>query len=475
MLINTSVIETSGDKEQNMPLHLVEGKDFFTSEIQEYVKNGKADFAIHSMKDVSSVDFFKESRYAIIDRDLLYDVAIFNEEVLQKIKNGEKIIIGTSSPRRSNMATSFLQKALPILNEQVAVVEAQSIRGNVDSRLQKLHNGNFDGIIIAVAGINRLLQYGPSLEKVNALLKNKKVMVLPLFECPPAAGQGAIVAETTTDNKEAIEILNTLNNAALTKAINQERIYARQYGYGCSQQFGVFHVDNTNTPFTYASGKNTDATTFTEWFFNTSLKLTGKQLFSAADYMKDFFTYNFLEDEIDEKAKTIFISSHKAVHSEKIKNAIQQKRVWVAGTKTWYSLAKKGIWVEGCADGLGFNFLQPVFKSPFINIALSDMLIITNTSSKKHWIKDGVTAIGTYDLVEKLPMELKNKLAEADVIFWTSFQQYEMCRQFIKQTVQHVCPSGKTAKLLKDEGLEPFIFPTIKSFNYWRVKNENMG
>ena len=113
--IEITIIETSGDKEQSMPLHLVEGKDFFTKEIQDYLKNNRADFALHSMKDVSSVDFFNEGQYAIIDREVLNDVAVFNDNVLDKIRNGEKIIIGTSSPRRSNMAAGFLQKALPTL------------------------------------------------------------------------------------------------------------------------------------------------------------------------------------------------------------------------------------------------------------------------------------------------------------------------------------------------------------------------
>jgi hydroxymethylbilane synthase len=149
VIINTTIIETAGDKEQTTPLHLVEGKDFFTKEIQDYLNSGQADFAVHSMKDVSSTDFFAAGNYAIIDRELLHDVAIFNENITDKIKRGEKIIIGTSSPRRSNMATGFLQKALPKFNDAAITVAAEPIRGNVDTRLQKLDNGAYDGIILA--------------------------------------------------------------------------------------------------------------------------------------------------------------------------------------------------------------------------------------------------------------------------------------------------------------------------------------
>ena len=472
--IEVTIIETSGDIEQSMPLHLAEGKDFFTKEIQDSLKNNQADFAVHSMKDVSSMDFFNEGYHVIIDRDIMNDVAVFNSSVLDKIRNGEKIIIGTSSPRRSNMATGFLQKALPKLTEQPIEVEAIPIRGNVDTRLQKLSNGSYDGIILAAAGLNRLLQYEEAKEKVSELLNDKKLMVLPLFECPPAAGQGAIVAETTDNNTDAITILKAVKNVQLTNAVTEERVYAKQYGYGCSQQFGVFHVDAPNISFTYASGKDGDDKAFTEWNFDTSLNLTGKKLFSSTDFMKDFFTYNYLNDVvIDEGAELYFIASHKAIHSKAIAQKIEHKKVWAAGTRTWYELAKKGIWAEGCADGLGFGFIEPLLQSPLINISNNKVQIITNNKSKIHWIEDGINAIGTYELVPDLSEEIKNIIADADVIFWTSFQQYQLCKSIIKNNVQHVCPAGKTAKLLIAEGLRPIIFPSVKAFNDWRIKNEN--
>jgi hydroxymethylbilane synthase len=475
VIINITLIDTAGDKEQNAPLHLVEGTNFFTKEIQDYLHSNQADFAIHSMKDVSSEGFFNAGHYAIIDRDLLHDVAIFNENIIDKINQGEKIIIGTSSPRRCNMATDFLKKALPQLNDAAIVIEARAIRGNVDTRMQKLHSGSYDGIILAAAGLNRLLQYQPAKKKIAALLQNKKLMLLPLFECPPAAGQGAIVAETTNDNTSAIEILNTINNKQLTSAIKAERLYAKQYGYGCSQQFGVFHLDTPAVSFTYASGKDGGTKDFTEWGFHTSLNLHDKQLFSSTDYMKDFFTCNFLDNaEIDDVAEVFFIGSHKAIHSNKLKQKIQQKRVWAAGTRTWYQLAKKGIWVEGCADGMGFDFLKPIFKSPLIKIALDDIQIITNNLSKTHWIADGIKAIGTYGLTDNLPDAVKTNIACADIIFWTSFQQYELCKPFIKNTAQHVCPAGKTATLLKAKGVHPIIFPVIKAFIDWRAKNSKV-
>ena len=469
--LEIKIVETSGDREQSVPLHLAEGKDFFTKEIQDTLNRKEADFAVHSMKDVSSLDFFNAVHYAVIDRELLQDVAVFNAEVLTKLENGETITIGTSSPRRSNMATAFLQKALPQPANRPVNIAAASIRGNVDTRLRKLNNKEYDGIILAAAGLNRLLRYQPAKEAVSALLQHKKLMLLPLFECPPAAGQGAIVAETTKENEDAVTVLKAINNISLTNAIQREREYAQRYGYGCSQQFGVFHLNTASTSFTYASGKSDTAGTFTEWDFETILETAGKKVFSSTDHMRSFFSYRFFDEAVvDEAAAAFFISSYKVVHSEKIKKQVQQKRVWASGTKTWYHLATKGVWVEGCADGLGFNFLCDVFRSALINIDTTGIQILTNSSSKVHWQKDGINAAATYELTGNLTEELKSEIAAADIIFWTSFQQYELCKSFLKEDVQHVCPSGKTGLLLKEAGVNPVIFPTIKSFTDWRKK-----
>lgn len=471
--LDIKIVETAGDREQSKPLHLVEGKDFFTKEIQQTLNRNETDFAIHSMKDVSSLDFFNEGHYAVFDRELLQDVAIFNPSVITKLQNEQNVIIGTSSPRRSAMTTAFLEKALPQFNSKPAAVEAVSIRGNVDTRLQKLQDGQYDAIILAAAGLNRLMQHEPAKQKVNELLKDKKTMLLPLFECPPAAGQGAVVAETQKDNADAITILKAIANMQLTEAIKKERVYAGRYGYGCSQPFGVFHLDTAAVSFTYTSGSSNNAGNFTEWDFNAALSLKDKTLFSSADYMKSFFEYNFVNDVIvDENAAAVFISSYKVLHNYALKKQIENKKVWASGTKTWYDLAKKGIWVEGCADGLGFNFLLPIFKSPLINLDTNAIQILTNKSSAQHWNDDGFKVAYTYELKGNLSLEMKDKIAKADVIFWTSYQQYELCKSFLKKSVQHVCPSGKTAMLLQAQGLKPVIFPTIKSFIAWKKKLE---
>jgi hydroxymethylbilane synthase len=177
--MNVEVIARSskGDALQNIPLHTVEGSDFFTQDIFDALTIGEADIAVHSLKDMSSEHFFGANKFAVVDRDDTRDVVIFNSDIEEKIKRGEPIIIGTCSPRREDMATVFLKKALPQLSTEIKI-ETKDIRGNVETRLRKLSSGDYDATILATAGLNRLLQSQEDAEQIKELLANKKLMLL---------------------------------------------------------------------------------------------------------------------------------------------------------------------------------------------------------------------------------------------------------------------------------------------------------
>jgi hydroxymethylbilane synthase len=313
-----------------------------------------------------------------------------------------------------------------------------------------------------------LLQYAPAKQTVNDLLRNKKLMYLPLFDCPPATGQGAIVVETVANNDDAIYILNKIKDTVNHTAIQQERILAAKYGYGCSQQFGAFHIDLPTVSFTYAAGNDIHATPFTEWDCATMQKPFVGKIFATSNYMKDFFTYQFNDDiNIPIESNTVFIASHKAIHSHKLVQQLANKNVWAAGTKSWLVLAKQGVWVQGSADGLGIDFIEQTFNGLVLQINPSKVLIITNAISAINWQQQNRLAIGTYTLQPILSTALQNEIAAADNIFWTSFQQYQLCKPFLKPTLIHYCLPGRTATLLQQQGIEPIIFPSIKACNLW--------
>ena len=290
--MNVQVIARSsrGDILQDVPLHTVEGSDFFTQDIFDALANDEADIAVHSLKDMSSEHFFGRNRFAVVDRDDTRDVVIFKKKVELKIKNGESVIIGTCSPRREEMAIGFLQKALPQWSKEFKVV-TKSIRGNVDTRLKKLNTGEYDGIILATAGLNRLLGSEKDAPAIKELLHDKKLMLLPLIECVPAPCQGAIVAEANPVNQKAVEILNRINDSKLMEACVKEKKTAMQYGVGCLQKFGVTSIGYADMEILYAAGKDSKGAIFTRWTGLPDLEVGKKNFFSTTDFMGSFFQY----------------------------------------------------------------------------------------------------------------------------------------------------------------------------------------
>jgi hypothetical protein len=401
-----------------------------------------------------------------VDRNDARDVAIFHEGAEEKIGKGETLIIGTCSPRREEMAIGFLHKALPQLNS--FSIETKSIRGNVDTRLRKLNAGEYDGIILATAGLNRLLESKEDAEEIRVLLLNKKLMLLPLIECVPAPCQGAIVAEAYYNNKRAVEILNKINNPALYADCLAEKKEAIKYGAGCIQKFGVTTIHTKHGGLIYAAGKDSNEKGFVNWFPLPQLKFDEEKLFSSADYMKDFFNYEWRNSLPEIEQPVVFIANYKAIRSAKEKEILKHKTIIAAGTRTWLELAKQGFWVTAPADGLGFEFLLPSLQMPLLKIKGGDICIITHEEAAERWKQKGYAAMSNYKLAATHNSELINKLAAADFIFWSSYAQYEYYNRYIKPAAVHLCAGGETAALLKENGIEPVIFPTIKAFEQWR-------
>ena len=349
--INVQVIARSsrGDALQDVPLHTVEGSDFFTQDIFDALANNEADIAVHSLKDMSSEHFFGANKFAVVDRDDARDVVILSQNARVKSEKGENMVIGTCSPRREEMAIGFLQKALPRLNKNFRI-ETKSIRGNVDTRLRKLDSGEYDGIILATAGLNRLLTTRRRLKTptamttcINKLLKDKKLMLLPLIECVPAPCQGAIVAEAHPSNQKAMEVLAAINDGKLTDACIQEKHIAKQYGVGCLQRFGVTTIRYGNKEVIYAAGRDNEGTVFTTWTGLPAINMTDKNLFSATDLMGSFFHYDYNSERSNIQEQVVYVANYKAVEQKEVIEQLKGKRVWAAGTKTWFELAKKGI------------------------------------------------------------------------------------------------------------------------------------
>ncbi len=467
--VNVRIItrESRGDALQNIPLHTVEGNDFFTRDIFDALINGEADIAVHSLKDMSTEHFFGSNKFAVVDRNDTRDVAILSPRVKDKIEKGEAVVIGTCSPRREQMAVEFLRKALPQLNKNFQVT-TKDIRGNVDTRLRKLDNGEYDGIILATAGLNRLLSNNDDAALIRPLLHGKVLMLLPLIECVPAPCQGAIVIESLPENNKALAVINKINDVSLMKACAEEKWTARQYGVGCLQKFGVTTIKYGSREVLYAAGKDSEGTIFTKWTGLPEVDVADKNFFSTTDFMGDFFQYEYNTNELKINEPIVYVANYKAAEQKQVIDQLRNKRLWAAGTKTWFELAKKGLWVEGCADAFGLEFLQKPWQMPLLDISITDVAVLTSNEAADIWRAKNWNAYGTYSTAEKHLDSIKDKIRAADTVFWTSFRQYQQYRNDVKKDVQHLCSYGETAEQFRAAGIDPIIFPNLKAFQQWR-------
>ncbi len=465
--VEVAALETRGDQLRDIPLQTVEGTDFFTSDIFEALEAGRADIAVHSLKDMSATHFFGPHRFAVTERDDTRDIALFRPGVREKINSGQTLVVGTCSPRREDMAMDFLRRAIPGAKEQVSIT-VKPIRGNVETRLRKLDEGQYDGTILATAGLNRLLQSPEDAPLVHALLRDKKRMLLPLVECVPAPCQGAIVAEALPGNEWALEVLGAINDHDLLQACIAEKRLAQAYGTGCDQRFGVSHLRAGSRSFLFAQGRDGRNRQLRYWQGLPAHTREVRKLFSTTDHMADFFQYEYLPTAGELTTEVVFIANHKSMAGPHPIPIREGQRVWAAGTRTWLELARKGIWVEGCADALGLESLETVFRMPVIDINPAAVTVVTHEEASRAWKAKGWKTMATHRLLRREEQSMAALMQSSDYIFWTSFGQYEQYKDRLKPDVVHACPYGETAERLRSRGIDPVIFPTIQSFQSWR-------
>jgi hydroxymethylbilane synthase len=218
------IIKTIGDKEYGKPLFTIDCKGIFEKEIDQEVVNGDIDFAVHSLKDVPIVEQQTGTVLAAIPkRDSQHDVLISKDKIsLSALPAGS--VVGTGSLRRM-AEIKFIRPDLDV----------QPIRGNVDTRLNKVRKGEFAGAVIAEAGLERMK------------LEKEITERLPLDQFPSAAGQGAIAVVAKEGNKYVISLLQKVEDKATRAEITAERSLVLALEGGCRVPIGaVAHADGDN-------------------------------------------------------------------------------------------------------------------------------------------------------------------------------------------------------------------------------------
>jgi hydroxymethylbilane synthase len=205
------IIKTTGDKITDVPLAKVGGKGLFTKEIEEALLDGRADLAVHSLKDLPTELPEGLVLAAVPEREDPRDAVVGKR--IDELPQGARV--GTSSLRRS----AQLRKLRPDL-----VIE--SVRGNLDTRLRKLDEGQYDAILLAAAGLKRL-GWG---DRIAEILDADRMC--------SAVGQGALAIETRANGK-GFDAVQSLDHAATHAAVAAERGLLKALGGGCQVPIGA--------------------------------------------------------------------------------------------------------------------------------------------------------------------------------------------------------------------------------------------
>ena len=208
-------IRTEGDVRTDVPLWAVDGRAFFTKEIDRALLAGEIDVAVHSLKDLTTQMERGIVLAAVLTREDPRDALLCREvRGLADLPPGAKV--GTSSLRRR----AFLRRARPD-------IELIELRGNVPTRIEKLDRGDYDAIVLATAGLKRLG------------LDGRITAHLPAEDFPPAVSQGAIGVCCRADDQETMQWLAPLDDHATRIATTAERALLRRIEGGCQVPLGA--------------------------------------------------------------------------------------------------------------------------------------------------------------------------------------------------------------------------------------------
>lgn len=245
--VSINIIVTKGDRIQDLSFDKIEGKGFFTKEIEEALLNKEVDLAVHSHKDLETTMPNGLIIGAVSNRENPTDALLIRRESAdesQVLSLKENAVVGTSSARRQSQ-----------LRRKRSDFQIEELRGNVPTRIQKLRDGKYDAIVLASAGINRL----------ELDLSDLLVLELNTDDFVPAPAQGVLGLQIREEDTELKSALSNFNQNEVADSIGIERDILRLLEGGCQLPLGAHTVrenDSWKVAVSYAPSKNDVAQVF---------------------------------------------------------------------------------------------------------------------------------------------------------------------------------------------------------------------
>lgn len=243
--VEIKVIVTQGDAIQHLSFDKLEGKGFFTKEIEIALLAKEIDLAVHSHKDLETNPPEGLKIAAVSEREDPSELLLIRKtetDFSKKWNLKEAGIIGTSSARRKSQVIRYRPDLI-----------IKELRGNVPTRIEKLRDAQYDAILLAKAGVDRL--------QLN--LSDFHIEVLDTLEFIPAPAQGVLGLQIRSNDKKTEEIVSKLNHSSIAENINLERLILNKMEGGCQLPLGVYYPENSNKIYvSYSQNSETASQSF---------------------------------------------------------------------------------------------------------------------------------------------------------------------------------------------------------------------
>jgi hydroxymethylbilane synthase len=405
--------ESLGDKNLTDPLWKMPEKGVFTEDFYQGLVTGQYDMVVHSWKDLP-VELRPDTRIAgTLPRADVRDVLLLKKSALKQ-KN-KRTVIHTSSPRRIYNLGSCLSYLLPYPTE----VQFESIRGNIQTRIRKLLEGEADGLVLAKAGLDRVLQadraeFQETQTFLRQALEQLQWMILPISLNPTAAAQGALAIEVKNGRQDVLDAVAQIHCESTFEAVVKEREMLSGWGGGCHQKIGVNCLVRDYGVVVSAKGVRDTGDIIDRLEIEESALVEGpfQERPQAATW---FEREDVLLEDSYKKHNAHWIARALALPASV--NIDPSQVVWVSGVQTWKTLARRGIWVHGSSESMGEQ---------------EDPCISTLDGKERSWCKwthsDGEPfekgpLIATYKLVAK--KEAPEYNSAKDNFFWMSGSSFK--------------------------------------------------
>ena len=444
---------SAGDRDTTTPLASLPDKGVFTEDLSSALSSGAADLVVHSWKDLPLDLPSGHVIGATLERADPRDLLLVRRDVVAE--RPPKLRVLSSSPRRAWL----LQDVLPSLLPWRASVEMVEVRGNVPTRIGKLMDGRGDALAVAKAALDRLLEEGLSIGHLDRCAW----MVLPIKDVPTAPAQGALAVEIIASNAVVRDRLAEISHRPTWDAVCRERELLARHGGGCHRALGATVLPRSYGAITSVRVRSANGCV-TTWSLTSQVppppRTSARYIWPRPDERRPPSREALRRDpagvlanagavrtalDVPQPAGTpdLWISRSEALPEHWAISPGQL--VWTAGSTTWRRLAARGVWVNGCADGLGDD------EDPGVSAIAGRRprwRRLTHANAVRGAHSQGDDAIATYVVRASLPEDLPQRTH----FFWTSGALFRdaLARWPEIANRWHASGPGRTARVIRE-------------------------